>query len=105
MAERCRNVPSAAAHHPLQLVDYDRHSATYTKLRDKKEKSLKDEQNLFKAEQDFETAAADYEFYNNAMKEEMPRFFEMSSRFVGPLWNGFYYMQYVRAGRRMRGIC
>jgi hypothetical protein len=32
----------------LQLVDYDRHNNSLMKLRDKKEKSLSDEKNLFK---------------------------------------------------------
>jgi len=32
----------------LQLVDYDRFNNSLTKLRDKKEKSLSDEKNLYK---------------------------------------------------------
>lgn len=79
----------------MQLVDYDRHNNTYTKLKDKKEKTLKDEQSLFKVEQDFEAAAADYEYYNNAMKEELPRFFQLGTQFITPLFHSFYYMQYV----------
>lgn len=31
-----------------QLVDYDRHNNALTKLREKKEKTLNDEKNLFK---------------------------------------------------------
>ncbi|EST07706.1 Src homology-3 domain protein [Kalmanozyma brasiliensis GHG001] len=76
-----------------KLVDFDRHNNSYSKLKDKKEKSLKDEQNLFKVEQDYETAAADYEYYNNALKEELPRFFELASAFMTPLFHSFYYMQ------------
>ncbi|UZJ53149.1 hypothetical protein CBS101457_002469 [Exobasidium rhododendri] len=76
-----------------KLIDYDRANNSFTKIRDKKEKSLKDEQHLFKLEQDFETAAADYEYFNNTMKEELPRLFEMSSRFITPLFYSFYYMQ------------
>lgn len=76
-----------------KLVDYDRHNNAYSKLRDKKDKTLKDEQGLFKAEQDYETAAADYEYYNNALKEELPRFFELASSFMTPLFHSFYYMQ------------
>lgn len=76
-----------------QLIDYDRINNSFTKLREKKEKTLKDEQSLFKLEQEFETASADYEYYNNAMKEELPRFFEMATRFITPLFHSFYYMQ------------
>jgi amphiphysin len=76
-----------------KLIDFDRTNNAFTKLRDKKEKSLKEEQNLFKVEQEYETAAADYEYYNNNMKEELPRFFEMAVRFITPLFYSFYYMQ------------
>lgn len=76
-----------------KLVDYDRHNNAYTKLKDKKEKSLKDEQSLFKVEQEYETAAADYEYYNNALKEELPKFFELAQNFMTPLFHSFYYMQ------------
>lgn len=76
-----------------KLVDFDRHNNSYSKLRDKKDKSLKDEQSLFKVEQEYETAAADYEYYNNALKEELPRFFELASAFMTPLFHSFYYMQ------------
>ncbi|PWN49557.1 BAR-domain-containing protein [Violaceomyces palustris] len=76
-----------------KLVDYDRHNNSYTKLKEKKEKTLKDEQNLFKVEQDYETAAADYEYYNNALKEELPKFFDLAARFMTPLFHSFYYMQ------------
>ena len=44
-----------------QLVDYDRFNNSYGKLKDKKEKSLNDEKNLFKLEQDLETATQEYE--------------------------------------------
>lgn len=89
----CKTIRKNITKRDHKLVDYDRHNNAYTKLRDKKEKTLKDEQNLFKVEQDYETAAADYEHYNNLMKEELPRFFEMSTRFMTPLFHSFYYMQ------------
>lgn len=76
-----------------KLVDFDRHNNAYSKLKDKKEKSLKDEQNLFKVEQDYETAAADYDHFNSLMKDELPLFFEMATRFMTPLFHSFYYMQ------------
>lgn len=76
-----------------KLVDYDRHNNSYTKLRDKKEKSLNDEKNLFKVEQDFEAATQDYEHHNNALKQELPRFFELSTAFITPLFQSFYFLQ------------
>ncbi|KAL5534686.1 hypothetical protein ACEPAG_1150 [Sanghuangporus baumii] len=76
-----------------KLLDYDRFNNSLTKLRDKKEKSLSDEKNLFKLEQDFEIATNEYEYINNAMKQELPRFFQLATQFIDPLYNSFYYMQ------------
>lgn len=76
-----------------QLIDFDRHNNSYTKLREKKEKSLSDEKNLFKVEQDFEAASSEYEHYNNLLQDELPRFFEAATKFITPLFHSFYYMQ------------
>lgn len=76
-----------------KLVDYDRRKNSFEKLQNKKDKSLKDEQNLFKLEQEYETSVADYEYFNNTLKEELPQFFELAASFVNPLFHSFYYMQ------------
>ncbi|KAJ7293886.1 hypothetical protein C8J57DRAFT_1162760 [Mycena rebaudengoi] len=76
-----------------KLTDYDRFNNSLTKLRDKKEKSLSDEKNLFKLEQDFELATNEYDFLNNALKSDLPRFMTLSTQFIDPLFSSFYYMQ------------
>ncbi|KAH9982179.1 hypothetical protein BGW80DRAFT_1471107 [Lactifluus volemus] len=76
-----------------KLLDYDRYNNSLTKLRDKKEKSLSDEKNLFKLEQDFEIASNDYENINAAMKQDLPRFMTLATRFIDPLFHSYYYMQ------------
>nr|ASF90219.1 hypothetical protein SPAR03152 [Bartheletia paradoxa] len=76
-----------------KLTDYDRFNNSLTKLRDKKEKSLSDEKNLFKLEQDFEIADAEYSQYNNMLRTELPRFLELTTHFISPLFHSFYYMQ------------
>ncbi|EGN92669.1 hypothetical protein SERLA73DRAFT_116945 [Serpula lacrymans var. lacrymans S7.3] len=76
-----------------KLVDYDRFNNSLTKLRDKKEKSLSDEKNLFKLEQDFEIATNEYDYINNAMKTDLPRFMQMATQFIDPLFHSFFYMQ------------
>ena len=78
-----------------KLTDYDRFNNSLTKLRDKKEKSLSDEKNLFKLEQDFEIATNEYDYINNALKQEIPRFMQLATQFIDPLFHSFYYMQYV----------
>ncbi|KAL4254548.1 Bridging integrator 3/RVS161-like protein [Abortiporus biennis] len=76
-----------------KLIDYDRYNNSLSKLREKKEKSLNDEKNLFKLEQDFEVASTEYENINSAMKTELPRFMMLSTQFIDPLFHSFYYMQ------------
>jgi len=76
-----------------KLTDYDRFNNSLTKLRDKKEKSLSDEKNLFKLEQDFEMATNEYDYINNALKTDLPRFMTLATQFIDPLFNSFFYMQ------------
>ncbi|RYP55330.1 hypothetical protein DL768_000085 [Monosporascus sp. mg162] len=74
-------------------LDYDRHSATLKKLRDKKEKSAKDEKAMWKAENDVEQATQDFNYFNDLLKEELPRLFKLERQFIQPLFQSFYYMQ------------
>ncbi|CAA7271419.1 unnamed protein product [Cyclocybe aegerita] len=76
-----------------KLTDYDRFNNSLTKLRDKKDKSLSDEKNLFKLEQDFEIATNEYDYINNALKQDLPRFMMLATQFIDPLFNSFFYMQ------------
>ncbi|KAF9243760.1 hypothetical protein BU15DRAFT_86204 [Melanogaster broomeanus] len=72
-----------------KLTDYDRFNNSLTKLRDKKEKSLSDEKNLFKLEQDFEIATNEYDYINNALKQDLPRFMQLTAQFIDPLFHSF----------------
>jgi len=74
-------------------LDYDRHRNALKKLEDKKDKSLKDEKALYKAENDVEVATQDYEYFNNILKEELPQLFRLEKDFILPLFQSFYYLQ------------
>ena len=50
-------------------------------------------QNLFKVEQDFEQSSQDYEMHNSALKQDLPRFFQLATDFITPIFGSFYYMQ------------
>ncbi|KAL0945539.1 hypothetical protein HGRIS_014701 [Hohenbuehelia grisea] len=76
-----------------KLTDFDRFHNSLTKLRDKKEKSLSDEKNLFKLEQEFEIATNEYEYINSALKADLPRFMVLATQFIDPLFHSLYYMQ------------
>jgi len=74
-------------------LDYDRHRATLKKLQDKKEKSLKDEKAMYKAENDVEQSTQEFNLYNDLLKDELPKLFQLEREFIRPLFQSFYYMQ------------
>ncbi|MCJ1479263.1 hypothetical protein MMC13_007948 [Lambiella insularis] len=74
-------------------LDFDRHRATLKKLQDKKEKSLKDEKALYKAEADVELATQEFNYFNDLLKDELPKLFHLEREFIQPLFQSFYYMQ------------
>lgn len=74
-------------------LDYDRHRLAFKKLQDKKERTAKDEKALWKAETDMEQTTQEFEYFNDLLKEELPRLFTLESQFIQPLFQSFYYMQ------------
>jgi len=74
-------------------LDYDRHRATFKKLQEKKEKTLKDEKAFYAAENSVELATQEFNTYNDLLKTELPRLFELEREFIRPLFRSFYYMQ------------
>lgn len=74
-------------------LDYDRHRASLKKLQDKKDRSLKDEKALYRAENDVELATQEYNYFNDLMKDELPKLFALEREFIKPLFQSFYYMQ------------
>ncbi|EIM19642.1 BAR-domain-containing protein [Wallemia mellicola CBS 633.66] len=90
LLQRCRKTIVKRNH---KLLDFDRFNNSLSKLREKKDKSMSDEKNLFKLENEFENAQAEYEHYNNLLKTELPQLFFMAQKFMTPLFHSFYYMQ------------
>ena len=86
-------IRKAAVKREHKKLDYDRHRATLKKLQDKKDKSLKDEKALYRAENDVEQATMEYNNYNDLLKDELPKLFELEAEFIRPLFQSFYYMQ------------
>jgi amphiphysin len=88
-------------------LDYDRHRATLKKLQEKKDKTLKDEKALFKAENDVEQATQEFEYFNDLLKDELPKLFALEAEFIRPLFQSFYYMQlnvFYTLHENMQGI-
>ncbi|KAH0565063.1 hypothetical protein GP486_001545 [Trichoglossum hirsutum] len=88
-------------------LDYDRHRATYKKYQEKKDKTQKDEKAMYKAERDSESATQDFNYYNDLLKDELPKLFALEREFIRPLFQSFYYMQlnvFYTLHERMQGI-
>jgi amphiphysin len=86
-------VRKIAAKRDHKQLDYDRHRATYKKLEEKKDKTLKDEKALYRAENDVEQATQDFNYFNDLLKDELPKLFALEREFIKPLFQSFYYMQ------------
>jgi amphiphysin len=93
LLEIIKVVRKTAGKRDHKQLDYDRHRATLKKLQDKKDKTLKDEKALYKAENDVETATQDYNYFNELLKTELPQLFTLEREFIRPLFQSFYYMQ------------
>ncbi|KAK0638811.1 reduced viability upon starvation protein [Cercophora newfieldiana] len=74
-------------------LDYDRHRATLKKLQEKKEKTAKDEKATWKAETDVEQSTQEFNYFNDLLKDELPKLFALEREFIQPLFQSFYYMQ------------
>ncbi|KAF4972757.1 hypothetical protein FZEAL_9539 [Fusarium zealandicum] len=74
-------------------LDYDRHRAALKKLQDKKERTAKDEKAMWKAEGEVEQATQEFNYFNDLLKDELPKLFALEREFIQPLFQSFYYMQ------------
>lgn len=93
LLEIIKAVRKLATKRDHKQLDYDRYRSTLKKLQDKKEKTLKDEKALYKAENDVEQATQDYNYFNEMLKNELPSLFKLEREFIRPLFQSFYYMQ------------
>lgn len=74
-------------------LDLDRHSSTLNKLENKKERSVNDEKKMYTAENNVEIAKQEFEYYNDMLKEELPKLFALEAQFIKPLFETLYFMQ------------
>lgn len=93
LLEIVKVIRKSATKRQHKQLDYDRHRASLKKIQDKKDKSLKDEKALYKAENDVEQATQDFNYFNDLLKDELPKLFALEREFIRPLFQSFYYMQ------------
>ncbi|KAK7208449.1 actin-associated protein [Myxozyma melibiosi] len=93
MLEIIKHIRKLIVKRQHKQLDLDRHHNSLKKLQDKKERTLKDEKQLYKYENDFEIAQQEYNYYNDLLKEDLPKLFQLETEFIKPLFQSFYYMQ------------
>lgn len=93
LLEIIKAVRKVALKRDHKQLDYDRHRAALKKLEEKKDKTLKDEKAMYKAEAEVEQATQDYNYFNDLLKDELPKLFRLEREFIQPLFQSFYYMQ------------
>ncbi|KAJ1928296.1 BAR adaptor protein Hob1 [Tieghemiomyces parasiticus] len=76
-----------------KLVDYDRTRGTLRKLREKDERGLGEEQKIHTLDNHFEVASRDYNFYNDQLKDDLPRILQLRSQLMEPCLINFYKLQ------------
>ncbi|ODQ48761.1 hypothetical protein PICMEDRAFT_22454, partial [Pichia membranifaciens NRRL Y-2026] len=74
-------------------LDLDRHQNSLTKYQNKKERTAKDEERLYKVENEVAIAQQEFDYYNEMMKTELPILFHLEAEMVKPLFISLYYMQ------------
>ncbi|GME90249.1 unnamed protein product [Ambrosiozyma monospora] len=74
-------------------VDLDRHQTTLKRLQNKKEPTAKDEEKMYKAENEVAIAQQEFDYYNEMMKTELPIMFKLEGEMIKPLFVSLYYMQ------------
>jgi amphiphysin len=93
LLEVMKAIRKTATKRDHKQLDYDRHRTTLKKIQEKKEKTIKDEKAIFKAEADSEQAAQDFEYFNSLLKEELPKFFDLERELIRPLFTSLFYLQ------------
>jgi amphiphysin len=93
LLEIMKQVRKTATKRDHKQLDYDRHKTALKKLQDKKEKTIKDEKAIYKAEADLEAATQDFNYFNDLLKEELPKFFDLEREFIKPLFTSLFYLQ------------
>jgi amphiphysin len=74
-------------------LDLDRHQNSLSKAQNKKERNAKDEERIYKHENDVAVAQQEFDYYNEMMKTELPILFHLEAEMVKPLFISLYYMQ------------
>lgn len=107
LLEIIKTIRKTASKRDHKQLDYDRHNSALKKLQEKKDKNLKDEKAMYKAENDFEASSQEFNHFNELLKDELPKLFGLEREFIRPLFQSFYYMQlnvFYTLHEKMQGL-
>ncbi|KAI8085405.1 hypothetical protein BDF21DRAFT_415094 [Thamnidium elegans] len=76
-----------------KLIDFDRHRIALQKITTKTERSFSEEKQIFKIQQQLDTATQDYNYLNDMLKSELPQFFQLKTNFIQPVFENLFNMQ------------
>lgn len=93
LLEVIKRIRKMATKREHKKIDLDRHKHTFKKYEEKKDRSAKDEEKMYNAQAEVENAQEEYDYFNEMLKEDLPKLFQMQSDFIKPLFVSFYYMQ------------
>lgn len=93
LMEVIKAVRKMATKRDHKQLDYDSTKNKLKKLQEKKDKSAKDEKDIWNTENKLEQVTEDYHLFNEAMKKELLELFALEKEFIQPLFQSFYYMQ------------
>ena len=74
-------------------LDLDRHQNTLSKYQNKKDPKPKDEEKIYKYENEVAIAQQEFDYYNEMMKTGFAILFQLEAEMVKPLFISLYYMQ------------
>lgn len=74
-------------------LDLDRQEQALKKIQDKDERTAKQEEKMYKVENNYEIALEEYKYYNELLLDELPKLFGLGGSFIRPLFQSFYFMQ------------
>ncbi|KAI8643904.1 BAR domain-containing protein [Parasitella parasitica] len=92
-----RSIDKTITKREHKLIDFDRHRIAYTKYSGIAEPSPSEEKNMFKLQTQFDNAAADYDYFNNILKDELAQFLDLAQAFIEPVFQKFYGIQHRMA--------
>lgn len=76
-----------------KLLDLERQTEALHKLQDKSERNPKQEEKMFKVENDYEMAKEQFSYYDELIKNELPKLFKLEGEVIEPMFQSFYFMQ------------